>query len=307
MKRWTAADIPRQAGRLAAVTGANSGLGYETALELARAGANVIVASRSAAKGQAAVDKIKAQIPGAKVIFEPLDLASLASVAAFAERMKASYQSLDILINNAAVMALPQRQTTANGFEMQIGTNYFGHFALTALLLPLLRTAPAPRTVQLSSIAHKRGQIDFADLQSTASYIPWKAYNQSKLAMLMFAFELQRRSDANGWGILSLAAHPGVALTELINNGQGANSLAAYGSKLVAPFLFHAPAAGALPTLYAATSTGAQPGGYYGPQGFMDMKGPPGPAKTMPQAKDLAAARQLWDVSEQLTGVKFGQ
>jgi NAD(P)-dependent dehydrogenase (short-subunit alcohol dehydrogenase family) len=306
MKRWTAAGMPRQTGRLVIVTGANSGLGYETALELARAGANVIVASRSVAKGQAAVEKIKAQIPGAIVIFEPLDLASLVSVAAFAERMKASYQSLDILINNAGVMALPQRQTTADGFEMQLGVNYFGHFALTAQLLPLLRTAPAPRTVQLSSIAHKRGQIDFTDLQSAGSYVPWKVYSQSKLAMLMFAFELQRRSDAGGWGILSTAAHPGVALTELLNNGPGARSPAAIGSRLIAPILFHPAAAGALPSLYAATSPEAKAGGYYGPQGFMDMKGPPGPAKAMPQAKNLAVARQLWDVSEQLTGVRFG-
>jgi NAD(P)-dependent dehydrogenase (short-subunit alcohol dehydrogenase family) len=303
MTGWNTADIPSQSGKTVVITGANSGIGYPTALELARAGAQVIIAGRSEAKGLAAVSSIKATLPAASVRFELLDLASLASVAACAARINAALQSLDILINNAGIMMLPTRQTTEDGFEMQFGVNYLGHFALTAQLLPLLRKAAAPRTVQLSSVAHRGGKIDFADLQRL-KYSALATYNQSKLAMLMFAVELQRRSDANGWNILSTAAHPGVAKSELIANGMG-NSLSGGATQLFVKLFGHSSAAGALPTLYAATSPLAAPGGYYGPSGFQEMKGPPAVAVIKPQALDPVTAKRLWDVSEELTKTKF--
>jgi NAD(P)-dependent dehydrogenase (short-subunit alcohol dehydrogenase family) len=301
-KPWTVRDIPPQAGKLAIVTGANSGIGYDTALELARAGAAVVVASRSEAKGSAAVSRIQAAVPGAEVRFEALDLASLVAVAGFAERILGAGRPVDILVNNAGVMMLPQRQLTADGFEMQLGTNFLGHFALTGHLLPLLVKAHA-RVVQVSSIAHRRGKIDFDDLQSAQRYGPSRAYSQSKLAMLMFALELQRRSDAGGWGLTSVAAHPGVAVSELVTNGLG-SSLSGRGMNLVQKVIGQPTAAGALPTLYAATAK-VTPGGYYGPQGLLEIRGAPGPAKAEPQALDVAAARRLWDVAAELTGVHF--
>jgi NAD(P)-dependent dehydrogenase (short-subunit alcohol dehydrogenase family) len=188
---------------------------------------------------------------------------------------------------------------------MQLGTNYLGHYALTAHLLPLLRQGHQPRVVNLSSLAHRTGAINFGDLQSAKSYSSWKAYCQSKLAMLMFALELQRRSDAAGWGLMSNAAHPGFARTDLIANGPGANSLMSQLGRFVQPLISQSAAEGALPTLFAATSPDAKLAGYYGPNGFYEMKGPPVPAKIMPQAKDTTAAARLWDVSAALTGVSF--
>jgi NAD(P)-dependent dehydrogenase (short-subunit alcohol dehydrogenase family) len=299
---WTARDIPPQNGKYAIVTGANSGLGYITALELARAGADVVLAARSETKGLAALARIRAEVPGAKIRFESLDLASLAAVASFAARIQASGQPVDILVNNAGLMALPTRQITADGFEMQFGTNYLGHFALTGHLLPQLIAAKA-RIVQLSSIAHKQGQIDFADLQGEKLYKPWKAYSQSKLAMLIFALELQRRSDAAGWGLHSTAAHPGFARTELLANGPG--GIGAKITNIIGRVVSQSATDGTLPQLFAATAPEARPGEYYGSQGFMDLKGPPGVAEIKPQGKDLAVAKRLWDVSETLTGVKF--
>ncbi|MGE0179325.1 MAG: SDR family NAD(P)-dependent oxidoreductase, partial [Sphingomonas sp.] len=199
---WTVKDMPSLAGKTAIVTGSNSGLGYETALALAGAGAETIVAARSRDKGEAAVARIEAVHPRATARFEPLDLGSLASVSAFAERIAAAHGRLDILVNNAGVMALPERETTEDGFERQIGVNFLGHFALTARLLPLLRAAKDARAVQLSSLAHKRrGGLDFDNLQGERDYSPWQAYSFSKLAMLMFALELDRRSRAGGWGV----------------------------------------------------------------------------------------------------------
>jgi NAD(P)-dependent dehydrogenase (short-subunit alcohol dehydrogenase family) len=194
MTSWTIADIPTQAGKLAVVTGATGGLGYQTAMRLAQAGAEVVLTGRNDAKGREAISKIRNRFPDAKISFEALDLANLASVADFGRRFADAHSSLDLLINNAGVMALPTRRTTADGFEMQFGTNYLGHYALTARLLALLRSARRPRVVNLSSIAHRTGFIQFSDLQGERLYSPWKAYNQSKLAMLMFALELQRRS-----------------------------------------------------------------------------------------------------------------
>ena len=307
MTDWTTADIPPLNGKTAVITGATGGLGYETALALAGAGAMVVLTGRNDAKGRKAIQSIRAQFPAAKVGYEALDLASLASVAEFVARFVAAYPSLDLLINNAGVMALPQRQTTVDGFEMQFGTNYLGHYALTARLLPWLRRGHQPRVVNLSSLAHRSGTINLDDLQSTRSYVPWKAYSQSKLAMLMFALELQRRSDAADWGLMSNAAHPGYARTDLIANGPGASGLLWQLSKSLQPLVSHSAAEGALPTLFAATSPRAEPGGCYGPNWFYELKGPPVPAKIMPQAKDAAVAARLWDVSAALTGVSFDQ
>jgi NAD(P)-dependent dehydrogenase (short-subunit alcohol dehydrogenase family) len=307
MTDWTTADIPPLNGKTAVITGATGGLGYETALALAGAGAEVLLTGRNDVKGRNAIQRIRGESPNAKVAYETLDLANLASVANFAARFAAAHASLDLLINNAGVMALPERQATADGFEMQFGTNYLGHYALTAQLLPWLRRGNQPRVVNLSSLAHRSGAIDFDDLQNTRSYTPWKAYSQSKLAMLMFALELQRRSDAAGWGLMSNAAHPGYARTDLIANGPGAKGLLWQLNKSLQPVISHSAAEGALPTLFAATSPEAKAAGYYGPNWFYELKGPPVPAKIMPQAKDAAAAARLWDISAVLTGVSFEQ
>jgi len=295
-------EIPSQLGRTAVVTGATGGLGYETALALAKAGAEVILTGRDDRKGQSANEKIGREAVGAKVNYERLDLASLASIAEFSERMRGR-PSLDLLINNAGVMALPRRQTTADGFEMQFGTNHLGHFALTARLLPLLRRASAPRVVSLSSLAHRTALIDFGDLQAERLYSPWKAYGQSKLACLMFALELQRRSDAAGWKLTSIAAHPGLARTNLFASGPG--GLISLATDFVAPFVGQSAADGARPILFAATSPLAKPGAYYGPGGFSELRGVPAPALIMPQARNTAAAAKLWDVSASLTHATF--
>ncbi len=305
MNPWSVADIPPQNGKLAVVTGATGGLGYETALALARAGADVLVTGRNAEKGRVAIEQIKRAVPSAKVRFAMLDLASLASIRAFAASLLANGRPLDLLINNAGVMDLPTRRLTEDGFELQFGTNHLCHFALTALLLPLLRKAQAPRVVNVSSLAHRGGKIDFGNLQAERKYNSWAAYQQSKLANLLFTFELQRRSDAFGWGLMSNAAHPGYARTELIPNGPGTGGLKGIGMKVLGSFMSQSAAAGALPTLFAATSPEAAPNGYYGPNGFYELKGPVAPAQVFPQAKDEAVARKLWEVSEQLTGVKW--
>jgi NAD(P)-dependent dehydrogenase (short-subunit alcohol dehydrogenase family) len=304
MAKWTTADIPSQTGRAAIVTGVG-GLGYETALQLARKGGAVILAGRSDAKGAESIAAIKAAVPSANVRFETLDLASLASVAAFADRMLAAGAPIDLLVNNAGVMAPPTRQTTSDGFELQFGTNYLGHYALTARLLPLLMRGDKPRVVSLSSIAHRSGAIRFEDPNWRKGYKAWPAYGQSKLAMLMFALELQRRGDAGGWGLMSNAAHPGIARTALVSNGPGAGSATALAMKLFGPLITQPADAGALPQLYAATSPDARGGAYYGPNGFQERKGDVAPARIMPRALDLAAAAKLWDISAQLTGASF--
>ncbi|GLR99252.1 MULTISPECIES: SDR family oxidoreductase [Bradyrhizobium] len=307
MTDWTTADIPSLRGKTVVVTGATGGLGYETAMALAGAGAIVILTGRDDAKGLRAIEGICERFPDALIAYEHLDLASLASIADFAGRFAAENERLDLLVNNAGVMALPKRQQTEDGFEMQLGTNYLGHYTLTARLLPQLRRAKAPRIVNLSSLAHRSGAINFDDLHSKHSYRPWRAYRQSKLAMLMFALELQRRSLAAGWGLTSVAAHPGYARTDLITNGPGTDTVQGRLDRLLRPLISQSAAEGALPTLFAATSPDAEPGGYYGPNGFYELKGPPGPARIMPQAKDLAAAARLWDASAALTGVSFDE
>jgi NAD(P)-dependent dehydrogenase (short-subunit alcohol dehydrogenase family) len=305
MAKWTANDVPPQTGRLAIVTG-TGGLGYETALVLAQHGADVILAGRSEAKGREATRTILGLAPRASIRFELLDLANLASVAAFSTRLLSDDRPLDLLVNNAGVMTPPSRRTTADGFELQFGTNYLGHFALTAQLLPLLQRGRAPRVVEVSSGAHRMGgAIHFDDLQWERRYKPWGAYAQSKLAMLMFALELQRRSDAAGWGLMSNAAHPGFARTELIANGPGADALMAKISNRLRPFLSQSAADGALPLLLAATSPEAKGGGYYGPTGLFELIGAPGPARIGAHAKDLAVASRLWELSEKLTGARW--
>ena len=301
---WTAADIPSQKGRSVVITG-TGGIGYETALELTRAGAEVIMAGRNKEKGEEAIRKINSLDPAGNIRFEKLDLADLESVKAFGGRIRAQRKSLDILINNAAVMNPPQRKMTKDGFELQMGTNYLGHFALTAQLFPLLRKANKPRVVTLSSVAHRSGVINFADLQSEHDYKPMAAYAQSKLACLMFALELQRRSDAAGWGIKSMGAHPGISRTELIPNGAGRNSPAGIVRRLFGPILFQPAAHGAWPPLYAAAAREAAGGTYYGPSKMNETRGYPTIAKISPQATDVEVASKLWDESEKLTNVKF--
>ncbi|MEQ1768754.1 MAG: SDR family oxidoreductase [Devosia sp.] len=300
---FTIADVPDLSGKLAVITGATGGLGYETALTLAGAGAKVVLTGRNAEKGSAALARIRAAHPIADVTYESLDLGSLAAIAAFADAMIEKGRPIDILVNNAGVMMPPKRMTTVDGFELQFGTNHLGHFALTGRLLPLLNGG---RVVTVSSIAHRRGAIAFDDLQRERSYSPTPAYSQSKLANLLFAYELDRRSKREGWGITSIAAHPGVSSTELVVNGIGMEGgLTAPIARFFVGIFGHSPAAGALSQIYAATSPEAQAGGYYGPDGFMEITGAPGVAQAKPQARDSAAAERLWTISERLTGVSF--
>ena len=309
--------IPDQTGRRILITGANSGIGYPAARELARAGAHVVIAARDRSKGEAAIGRIRSEMPNAQLELGQLDLASLASVRDFAARELDRRLPLDVLIDNAGVMAPPKRLETKDGFELQFGTNVLGHFALTGLLMPALERAVTqstarlkqfPRVVFLASIAHKRGTIDFDDLQATKSYSPMGSYQQSKLADLMLAFELDRRLKAKGSPILSIAAHPGVANTNLFHNGDFSSFERAgrrFMGKLFDLFL-NSEAEGALPTIYAAVAPGAQSGGYYGPTGFQEMRGgDAGLAKVAPQAKSLASAVRLWSICEELTGVRF--
>jgi NAD(P)-dependent dehydrogenase (short-subunit alcohol dehydrogenase family) len=302
---WTADRIPSQSGKTALVTGANSGIGFQAALELARHGAHVLLSARDTTKGEAAVQRIRIAAPGASVEVVLLDMASLASIRSFAENFAARGVALDLLINNAGVMALPERKLTADGFEMQMGTNHFGHFALTGLLIPQLLAAHAPRVVTVSSLAHRNGKIDFANLQSEKKYVPWDAYNASKLANLLFANELDRRARAVKSKLVSIPVHPGVATTSILANGPGEADLKARLVKFLAPILFQNDAMGALPTLYAATAPEARGGEYIGPNGFMAFKGYPAIEQPKPQALDTATAEKLWTVSEELTGVVY--
>ena len=311
---WTVADMPRGDGRTALVTGATRGLGLHVAGALAHGGMRVVLAGRDRAAGEAAVAAIQARQAadgrGGLAEFAPLDLGSLADVASFAAAFAARHPTLDLLVNNAGVMAIPTRHTTVDGFERQLGVNYLGHFALTARLLPLLRRGGTPRVVSVASLAHLRGRINFADLQSRRSYGPWAAYQQSKLAMLMFGREMQRRGVAAGWGVASLAAHPGIARTELFESGPGQGRRGGWSPeralmRLFGPLFAQSAERGALPILYAATAPEAEPGGYYGPDGSREMTGDPAPARVSAAASDPVAAARLWDESERLCGVRF--
>jgi NAD(P)-dependent dehydrogenase (short-subunit alcohol dehydrogenase family) len=297
---WDTRDIPDQSGRTAVVTGANCGLGLVTARELARAGASVVMACRNLDKGHAAVDEVRAAVPGAQVQLEELDLASLASVRGFAERFDATHDELDLLINNAGVMGTPRRRT-ADGFELQFGTNHLGHFALTMALLETMEGTDDARVVTLSSTAHKMGRINFDNLNGDRHYFRWNAYGQSKLANLLFALELDRRLRADGSTIKSLAAHPGYAATNLQSAGPplfdrlvmvASNALIAQSDEM-----------GALPTLYAATQPGLEGGTYIGPDSFREQRGHPTIVQPNGRARDPETAKRLWEVSERLTAV----
>ncbi len=306
MPQWTTASIPPQRGKRAYITGANSGVGFHAALELARAGASVVLACRDRARGEAARARILTAVPTAQLEIAELDLASLASVHSAAEHFLASGRPLDLLINNAGVMALPQRRVTVDGFELQLGTNHFGHFALTGLLMPALLAAPAARIVTVSSIAHRGATLDFSNLNWEHDYKPWPAYRRTKLANLLFAFELQRRLERAHASAVSIVVHPGVSNTNLFaaGPGQGGGLLAR-----IIPFFIaltaQSEAQGALPTLYAATSADAQGGHFYGPDGWRQMRGYPVEVRAEAPAYDESLAARLWQVSEEATGVRF--
>jgi NAD(P)-dependent dehydrogenase (short-subunit alcohol dehydrogenase family) len=303
MAKWKEADVPDQHGQSAVVTG-TGGLGLETALALARAGCEVIIAGRNPEKGADAVSHVQRVAPRATVRFEKLDLADLSSIVSFAQRMKNDRESLDLLVNNAGIMVPPKRQETRDGFELQFGTNYLGHFALTAHLMPLLKRGTDARIVTVSSVAARAGKIDFDDINSEKHYRPMEAYSQSKLACLMFALELQDQSQAAGWGVSSVAAHPGVSRTDLLHNAPGRNSLQGL-ARTFLWFLFQPAAQGALPQLFAATSKAAKPGGYYGPDRLGETRGHPRPARIPSQALDRTASKQLWEVSERMIGLQI--
>jgi len=295
MSRWTTADIGDLTGTTALVTGANSGLGFHTALELARAGAMTILAGRDDGRGADAIVKIRSEAPAADVAWQLLDLASLASVRRAAESVPAE---LDLLVNNAGVMMTPYARTV-DGFETQFGVNYLGHFALTGLLLPGLLARPAARVVSLGSMVHRGGRIDFDDLQSERGYSRSGAYAQSKLASMVFAFELARR--AAGTSLVSVAAHPGFAATNLGSRGGLFNKvILGIGMRLGQP-----ASVGALATLRAATAPDVAGGEYYGPGGPGGARGYPVLSKAADHAYDPEIGRRLWEVSEKLTGVTF--
>jgi NAD(P)-dependent dehydrogenase (short-subunit alcohol dehydrogenase family) len=302
---WTLDDMPSQKGRTVLITG-TGGLGFEDALALARAGGDVIIAGRNPTKGAEAIRRIKEKVPHASVTLEIVDLGNLASIEALAKRLKQTRGHIDALINNAGVMTPPTREATKDGFELQFGTNYLGHFALTGHLLPLLMRAQDPRVVTLSSIAVRSASaaINFDDLQAEHGYKPMLVYTQSKLACLMFAFELQRQSEEAGWGITSIAAHPGVSRTDLLHNGPGRRSVQGFLRSFMW-FLFQPVAQGALPTLFAATSPKARGGGYYGPARLGETRGHPTAAQIPVQALQKHVAHKLWETSEKLTGISF--
>jgi NAD(P)-dependent dehydrogenase (short-subunit alcohol dehydrogenase family) len=300
--KWTSAQIPDQSGRTAVVTGANSGIGLVTARELARKGASVTLACRDPDKGTAALNQIAAAVPGAQVSLAALDLASLASVEAFAQRFCSEHDGLDLLINNAGVMA-PPRRVTSDGFELQLGTNHLGHFALAGRLIGTMAAREGARVVTVSSNAHKMARINFDDLQSERRYNRWRAYGQSKLADLMTALELDRRLRAAGSTIRSLAAHPGYAATNLQTAAPPLldRALMALTNRVLA----QSADTCALPLLYAATEPGLEGGSYIGPDGIGEFHGHPKLVSPSSAATDAQAAARLWSVSEQLTGVTF--
>lgn len=306
MNHWTLKDIPDLAGKRAIVTGANSGLGYYTSLHLARRGAEVVMACRSLAKADEARARILADVPDAGLVPMALDVADLDSVAAFAEQFLAGGLRLDILCNNAG-LAMPPLGRTRHGFELQFGTNFLGHFALTGRLLPALRATPGARVVHTASVAHKFGRIDFDDPNfERRPYKDTAGYGQSKLANLMFAFDLHRRFAQHGVDAISLAAHPGYAATNIsASNKLGATRVGQAMVRLGDRLLGQSAEAGAAPQLLAATSPQARGGEYYGPAGLLEFRGPPVLVGCTAAARDEKAATRLWDLAENLTGLRY--
>ena len=304
--KWTQADIPDLTGKVVIITGANSGIGYEAALELARKGGRTILACRSMDKAQAALSQIQAQVPNALAEIMQLDLASLASIRAFAAAFKAKYDQLNLLINNAGIMMVPYGKTE-DGFERQFGTNHLGHFALTGLLIDRILATPSARVVNISSGAHRMGSIDFDNLmyEGGKDYAPARAYGRSKLANLLFTYELQRRFDAINADAKATAAHPGGSNTNLANHME--DRLLFRLARPLLGIMLQPAAMGALPTLRAAVDPQAAGGAYFGPGGFQEMRGYPVLVESSAAAHDATAARKLWSVSEELTGVKMAQ
>jgi NAD(P)-dependent dehydrogenase (short-subunit alcohol dehydrogenase family) len=296
MTKWNQDQIPDQTGRVAVVTGANSGIGFETAAALAAKHARVIMACRNRQKAEAAMERIRERTPGADLEFLELDLASLASVERFADSFRSGHDRLDLLINNAGVM-IPPFGTTEDGFELQFGCNHLGHFALTGRLLDMLESTPGARVVNVSSLAHRQGTMDFDNLNAERGYSKWPAYGQSKLANLLFTFELQRRLEAEGSQLMVTAAHPGWTGTDL----QRHSGLIAFMNN----FFAQSPPMGALPTLRGAVDPEAKSGDYFGPKGFYEMRGHPVKVGTTDAARNESDAARLWQVSEELTGVSF--
>jgi NAD(P)-dependent dehydrogenase (short-subunit alcohol dehydrogenase family) len=280
-------------------------VGYETALALAVAGADVIIADRNEAQAHWAVGKIRSIAPAALVRFEKVDLAEIQSIADFVERLKKVNTPVDLLINNAAILALPRRQVNSADIELQFAINYLGPFALTGMLFPLLAASTQPRVVQVSSISYRMGSIRLDDLQMERGYSRWKAYFQSNLALVLYTQELARRSRTGGWRILTAAAHPGYARTGLFASGPGQASLLNFLHRTLGMHLSHAAQQGALPTLQAATAPETQPGGFYGPTGALGLVGAPGEVEIDPKGLDSETARLLWERSEELTEVEW--
>ena len=300
--KWTADDVGDQTGRVAIVTGSNTGLGYDTALVLASRGAQVVLAVRNAEKGKAAAAKLVGQVPRANVTVQSLDAGSLQSARTAAEEIKTAHPRIDLLINNAGVM-YPPKQLTADGFELQFGTNHLGAFALTGLLLENMLSVPGSRVVAVGSIAHRiQAAIHFDDLQWERSYNRVAAYGQSKLSNLMFTYELQRRLAAKGEPTIAVAAHPGISNTELMRHVPGSGLP---GFRQVAGLVTNSAAMGALATLRAATDPGVRGGQYYGPDGIRELRGHPKLVESSEQSHDQDVQRRLWSVSEELTGVTF--
>jgi NAD(P)-dependent dehydrogenase (short-subunit alcohol dehydrogenase family) len=293
---WTAENIPDLAGKTAIVTGANSGIGYEMARALARKEATVILACRNTAKGEAAVRQIDQEYPEAKAEFMQLDLSGLASVRRFADELTSRYDRLDILINNAGIM-VPPFGKTADGFELQFGTNHLGHFALTGLLLDLIIQTPRARVITVSSGGHRFGKIDFDNLNAERGYNRQRAYAQSKLANLLFTYELQRRFEGAGVDTIAVAAHPGWTATNLQAHWRMV--------RILNPLIAQKSEMGALPALYAATAPDVQGGDYYGPGGWQELRGYPTKVQSSESSHDTAVAARLWATSEELTGVRY--
>ena len=305
---WNTRDIPDQRGKIAVVTGANSGLGLETTAALAAAGARVVMACRDPAKARTAFEEVRRRTPAAAIEVLPLDLADLSSVRQFANDFGAKYPRLDLLVNNAGVMAVPLRRTR-DGFEMQIGTNHLGHYALSGLLLDRLAAAPAARIVNVASLAHQWTRaMDLADINfERKRYYRWDAYGKSKLANLLFTFELDRRLRKAGVKVITAASHPGYAATNLqfVGPAMDNSGLSRLVMKGANALLGQSSAMGALPSLYAATAAGVQSGDYYGPSGFQQMRGYPVKVGCRRLARDPKLAAQLWDLSAKLTGVPY--